>query len=155
MKYSKEFKEKIVQKVLSGKKVKDIALEIGVSGWSIYDWIKQRRKGYPTHKSSGPRGLVLLEKQNILLESKTISEDNMGEWLRKKGLHSDQLSKWKDEIIDTMKKNSQEKIENKKLRKENIFLRREIERKDKALAEAAVLLTLKKKFNHLWEDGER
>jgi len=40
---------------------------------------------------------------------------------------------------------------NKALRKENKRLKEELQRKDKALAEAAVLLTLKKKYHHLFD----
>jgi hypothetical protein len=45
---------------------------------------------------------------------------------------------------------------NTELKKENRRLQREPERKEKALAEAAVLLTLKKKFHNLFanEDEE-
>ena len=155
MKYSLEFKEKIVQKVLSGRRVKDLALEIGVCEWSIYDWIKKLRKGTLISNPSGPRGLVLQEKHKLLLESKIISDVNMGEWLRKKGLHSDHLLKWEEEIADAMNKNSREKIEIKKLQKEIEVLKNELQRKDRALSEAAVLLTLKKKYSHLWEGEEK
>jgi hypothetical protein len=40
------------------------------------------------------------------------------------------------------------------LSKENAKLKKEIDRKDKALAEAAALLVLQKKFRALWEDEE-
>jgi len=155
MKYSQEFKEKIVQKVLSGRKVRDIALEINVSEWSIYDWIKKMRKATPILNPSGPRGLLLQEKHKLLLESKVIPDVNLGEWLRKNGLHSDHLLKWEVEISDAMNTNNREKIEIKKLRKENEYLKNELQRKDRALSEAAVLLTLKKKYSHLWEGEEK
>lgn len=38
------------------------------------------------------------------------------------------------------------------LQQENDKLRKDLDRKDKALAEAAALLLLQKKFNALWED---
>jgi transposase-like protein len=38
------------------------------------------------------------------------------------------------------------------LQQENDKLKRELERKEKALVEAAALLLLQKKFNALWED---
>ncbi len=45
--------------------------------------------------------------------------------------------------------------DNAKLRKENKRLQKENERQKKALAEAAILLTLKKKYHHLFaEDRE-
>lgn len=155
MKYSQEFKEKIVQKVLSGQKVKAVAQESGVTGWSIYQWIKQHSNGTLSIETTGPRGLSFEEKHNLLLESQTIPVDKIGEWLRRKGIHSDHLVKWKKEIENAMNKNSKEKIENKKLREEIVILKKELKRKDKALAEAAVLLTLKKKYHYLWEDEEK
>jgi hypothetical protein len=54
-----------------------------------------------------------------------------------------------------MDNNSKEKEEIKKLKEENQLLKKELERKDKALAEAAILLTLKKKFKGLWEDEDK
>lgn len=154
MKYSQEFKEKIVQKVLFGQKVKAVAQECGVTSWSIYQWIKQHGNGAMYEERIGPRGLSFPERHSLLLESQTIANDKIGEWLRKKGIHSDHLIKWKKEIENAMNKNSQEKIENKKLRDENAMLKKELKRKEKALAEAAVLLTLKKKYHYLWEDEE-
>jgi Tfp pilus assembly protein PilN len=43
---------------------------------------------------------------------------------------------------------------NKALKKELKRLQTELDRKDKALAEAAVLLTLKKKFHHLFANED-
>jgi hypothetical protein len=42
----------------------------------------------------------------------------------------------------------------KELSKENAKLKKELQRKEKALAEAAALLVLQKKFQALWADGE-
>lgn len=41
------------------------------------------------------------------------------------------------------------------LKDENTRLKRELVRKDKALAEAAALLILQKKFRALWEDEDK
>lgn len=155
MGYTQEFKSQVVKKVLTGRKVQEISRETGVTDWTIYRWIKKYEHGTLDKETTGPRGLTLSDKQKLLLESQTLTEDNLGEWLRKKGLHSEHLNKWKDEITDAMDNNSKEKIEIKKLKEENQFLKKELERKDKALAEAAILITLKKKYNSLWEDEEK
>ena len=104
MKYSYDFKENVVQKALSGRNVREVAEETGVAAWSIYQWIKQFKNGNIKSESSGPRGYSLNKKQILLLEAQSISEENQGEWLRKNGLHSDHLNKWKDEIFDLMNK---------------------------------------------------
>lgn len=155
MKYSTKFRENIIQKVLNGQKVKDVAEEAGITGWSIYQWIKQHKNGNIQQERIGPRGFDLKKKQSLLLESKTITKNKMGIWLRKNGVHSEHLIKWEKEIEEIMNKNSKDKIENKRLLKENARLKKELERKDKALAEAAILLTLKKKYQHLWEDEDK
>lgn len=154
MKYSYEFKENIVQKALSGRNVREVADETGVTPWSIYQWIKQFKNGNFNSGGSGPKGFSLNKKQLLLLESKSISEEDQGEWLRKKGIHSDHLNKWKDEIFDAMNKKSEEKIELRKAKEKIKELQKEINRKDKALAEVTALLALKKKLSHLLEDEE-
>jgi transposase-like protein len=154
MKYTRDFKENVVQKALSGKEVKEVAEETGVTAWNIYQWIKQFKDGNIKSEGSGPKGFSLNKKQTLLLEAQSISEENQGEWLRKNGLHSDHLNKWKDEIFDIMNKRNEDKIELSRLKKENRELQKEINRKDKALAEVTALLTLKKKLIQLWGDGE-
>jgi transposase-like protein len=155
MKYSYEFKENIVKKALSGRNVKDIAVETGVTAWSIYQWIKQLNNGSLKSGGYSPRGLSLHKKQQLLLEAQSITEENQGEWLRKNGVHTDHLNKWQEEIFDAMDKNNKDKIENRKLKEENKLLQKELNKKDKALAEVTALLALKKKLSYLWEDEEK
>jgi len=155
MKYSYEFKENVVKKAISNGKIKEVAEETGVTPWSIYQWKKQFKNGNMKSGRSGPNGYSLNKKQLLLLESQSISEDNQGEWLRKNGLHSDHLNKWKDEIFDVMNKKNEDKIEIRKLKEKNKELEKEVNRKDKALAEVTALLTLKKKLISLWGDEEK
>jgi transposase-like protein len=155
MRYSYEFKENIVQKALTRKNVREVAEETGVTAWSIYQWIKQFESGNIKADETGPKGYSLNKKQLLLLEAQSIPEEDQGEWLRKNGLHSDHLNKWRDEIFDMMNKKNEDKIEIRKLKQKNKELEKEINRKDKALAEVTALLTLKKKLNHLWEDEEK
>ncbi len=155
MKYSHEFKENVVKKAISRGNVREVAEETGVAAWSIYQWIKQFKSGNIKTDETGPKGYSLNKKQMLLLEAQSIHEENQGEWLRKNGLHSDHLNKWRDEIFDMMNKKNEDKIVIRKLKEKNKTLEKEINRKDKALAEVTALLALKKKLNHLWEDEEK
>ena len=75
----------------------------------------------------------------------TKGEEQKGEWLRQHGLHSEHLPLWEQELTAVMNnKQSDLNQKNAELKKENKRLQKELERKEKALAEAAVLLTLKK-----------
>ncbi len=42
------------------------------------------------------------EKLTLLLESKTLDEEQKGEWLRQNGLHSEHLPLWEQELITVM-----------------------------------------------------
>ena len=95
------------------------------------------------------------EKLRLVLEGKGIPEDKQGEWLRGNGLHSEHLHQYEQEIRDIVEdKNEKQKDENRKLKQENKELKRELRRKEKALAEMAALLTLKKKADAIWGDKE-
>jgi transposase-like protein len=154
MKYTLDFQESIVKKALTSS-VREVSEETGISGWSIYRWIKEHGNGNMVASRNGPRSLTLPQKHALLLEYKTIAGENAGEWLRKNGLCSDHLEKWQKEISEAMGKNSEEKIEIRKLKDENEALKKELRRKEKALAEVSALLVLKKKLSHLWEDEEK
>jgi transposase-like protein len=84
-----------------------------------------------------------------------MAEDGRGEWLRQHGLHSEHLPLWEQELTSIMKdKQTDMRNDNANLRKENKRLQKENERQKKALAEAAILLTLKKKFQNLFVEDE-
>jgi transposase-like protein len=160
MRYTEVHKHALVSKALdsNGKTIEEIARENGVHPASLGRWLKLYRSGKmatgtgddirPSHRNPG-------EKLSLLLESKKITPETLGEWLRQHGLHSEHLKLWEQEL-STMANDNQnkEKEETAKLRKENRELRKDLARKEKALAEAAVLLTLKKKFPTLFEDNE-
>lgn len=160
MKYSEGFKAQAVTKVLSnhGRSINEVAAELNVYPATLSNWIKQAKEGNlglvegdaipPSQRHPG-------EKLSLLLESKTVPAEQLGEWLRKQGLHSEHLPLWEQELADFMKnKNTDLKSENTDLKKQNKELQKELARKEKALAEAAVLLTLKKKFQNLFTPDE-
>ena len=76
----------------------------------------------------------------------------MHAWCREKGLFAHHLVSWKTAFCAEEKAGASGTREIRTLRDENGQLKRELVRKDKALAEAAALLILQKKFRALWED---
>lgn len=157
MKYTKRFKESVLKKVLppENRSVPEVAREMGLSDQTIYNWKKMLEKGdLLLDEESSPSSIGRIEKFNLLLEGKTISEEESGKWLREKGLHSEHLNLWEQEFKDILKdKETELRQENTRLKKEKKELEKELRRKEKALAEVAALLTLKKKAAAIW--GER
>lgn len=160
MKYSMGFRASIVRKTQdgTGRSVYEVAKETGVSAATITSWKEQYKAGTlsldgcesvtPSQRSPG-------EKLSILLESRIIADENRGEWLRQRGLHSEHLPLWEQELTTMMNdKQTNLRSENSILKKDNKRLHRENDRQKEALAEAAILLTLKKKFPNLFEESK-
>ena len=92
---------------------------------------------------------------SIVLETATFSETQLSEYCREQGLYSEQIQQWKQACIDA---NSDDKMPitkaDKQDKKRIKALEKELHRKEKALAETADLLVLRKKFNALYELDE-
>jgi transposase-like protein len=159
MKYSKRIKESVLRKVLppENRRVPEVAREMGISEQTIYNWKKLAENGSMTLdvEQTSPVSLSSAEKLALLLEGSKKDETDMGAWLREKGLHSEHLNLWGQELRDTLKgKDTKYREENARLKKEKQELEKELRRKEKALAEMAALLTLKKKLNTMWGDED-
>ena len=105
-------------------------------------------------KSKCPEDWTAEEKLKALLEYDKLEEEQKGKYLRKKGLHSIHLQRWQQEFVEayaTKKKKPRGGDPKQKRIKE---LEKELRRKDKALAETAALLVLKKKAQAIWGDPE-
>jgi hypothetical protein len=93
------------------------------------------------------------EKYQLVLEAASIDNDQLGGFLRERGLHSEHITIWDQELREMIeKKNDKKDQELKALKKRNQELEKELQRKEKALAEAAALLLLKKKLDGLMQD---
>jgi len=87
-----------------------------------------------------------------------MSEIELSEYCRSKGLYPEQIKVWKLSCIKGNMTNNEQKKEieadaradKKRIRQ----LERELRRKDKALAETAAILVLRKKLSALWEEDE-
>jgi transposase len=154
MKYSRRIKESTLRKILppENRSVADVAHEMGISDQTIYNWKRQAENGTLFQNSTGsPVDTGQIERYNLVLEAKQHSPEELGTWLREKGLHSEHLTLWEQEIKDTLKNEDNAlKLENQNLKKKQKELEKELHRKEKALAEMAALMTLKKKADAYW-----
>ncbi len=75
-----------------------------------------------------------------------LSEEDLGGFLRERGLHSEYLTLWDQMIKD---RNDKKDKELKTRQRRTRELERELNRKEKALAEAAALFVLRKKLDDL------
>ena len=91
----------------------------------------------------------------VLLEAAPMSEAELAEYCRKKGLLVEQLRRWRNEVQSTLagsdkRERAEERAKDRRIRE----LERDLNRKNKALAETAALLVLSRKYEALGTDGE-
>lgn len=93
------------------------------------------------------------QKLAVVLEAASLSDGELGVFLRSKGITSAVLDEWKQQALVGLRGTSQISDQTKGFRRVK-ELERELQRKDKALAEAAALLVLKKKAHEIWGDED-
>jgi len=160
-KYSEEFKASIVAKLLPPHNVSvpDLVKETGIPKDTLYTWRSKYRHGQSESGSSRDQqtGKFSNEaKLTIVIETASCNEVELGEYCRRKGLYPEQITGWKNAFIQgspaPLSKAEREQMkEQTKTIKE---LEKELHRKEKALAETAALLVLRKKYQALWEEPE-
>jgi transposase len=161
MKYSEGFRNSVLKKVLppNNQSVYSVAKEVGVSAITIHSWLSKLKDGTLSFNREGadptPSQRDVSEKFKLLLESKMLPDEEMGEWLRQHGLHSEHLVLWEQEMEGIVTDKQQDlKHQIAKLKKEIKLLKKERVRDKSAMAEALALLTLKKKVDALMGSEE-
>lgn len=152
-KYPKEMKEAIMARMLEGDEtVTDIQRDTGVGINTLYRWRDQAKhqKGLSaTTKYKNADKWSSQDKFMVVLETANLTEIEFSEYCLEKGVYPEQVKEWKEACINA-NDNAREKVtqagkELRAERKEKEKLEKELARKEKALAEAAALLVLRKK----------
>jgi hypothetical protein len=156
-KYSEAFVEQALVKVFSrgDRTVRSVADELNVNYHALKHWMKGKsleKINLLAPKEKRPQDWSAEEQLVALHESYGLSGDALQAWCREKGLFAHHLAGWKAAFCVEGKGSASGGREFRILKDENDSLKRELVRKEKALAEAAALLILQKKFRALWED---
>ena len=163
--YSFEFQEQALKKVYSRgeRTIESVAAELNMSAATLKGWMKRKVKQAPTQEMSTntekrPQDWRVEEQLLALQESFGLEGEALHAWCRERGLFAHHLTSWKSAFCAGRKSNfdlAENKAGARELRDQNDQLKRELKRKEKALAEAAALLVLQKKFRALWEEEEQ
>ena len=100
-----------------------------------------------------PQNWPAEEKFQAVLTYESLDEEERGKYLREHGLYSVDIERWRDEMVAILKKKPKSgkgDPQANRIKK----LESELRRKEKALAETAALLVLKKKADAIWGDDE-
>lgn len=162
MRYSPERKEAVLKKMIPphNRSIKQLAIEEGISEATLYNWRQEARaKGILLPDSdTGPEGWTARDKFAAVMESASLNEQETAEYCRRKGIYPHQLKQWRKACENAndwdrqanIKLKSEQKTNQKRIK----VLEKELQRKEKALAEAAALLVLQKKVQAIWEESE-
>lgn len=157
MKYSRSLKQSVLKKIYppESRSVRSVSREMGISEQTIRKWkaVGESSRLGPATDEKSPRYYSDLEKYQMVMEGLRLSEEELGRFLREKGLHSEHLTLWDQELREMVKrKKTQKDLEMRSIIQENKALKKDLARKEKALAEMGALLVLKKKFETLMEE---
>ena len=158
MNYSSELKEALLRRMLppNNESITKISREEGISEQTLRNWRdKARADGTAAPGTDAvPDDWSTQDKFLIVVETASMSEAELAEYARKKGLYVEQIKAWRDACMNANGGVAKQAAELSKKLKEseraNRQLQKELERKEKALAETAALLVLRKKADAIW-----
>lgn len=156
IRYTEAFIEQALIKVYSRgeRTIQSVAEELNVNCHTVKNWMKRKRAdtvGLLVAKERRPQDWTTEQQLMALHETHNMTGEALQRWCRENGLFMHHLSSWKTAFCEGTKVASGMR-ETRALKDENEQLKRELIRKERALAEAAALLILQKKFRALWED---
>ncbi len=163
--HSEKFKSRLIAKMMGpgALSANSLAAEVGLSQTTLSRWLREAHtvpdmseKSRRTSPALSPRrsqDWSAEEKSRVVVESRSLSEQERGAFLRKEGLHQAQLDAWAGAMHSALtagKKAKKASADRKRIK----MLERELRRKEKALAETAALLVLQKKVHAIWGDED-
>lgn len=140
--YAAERKGSVVRRMLESpdRPIRELSQETGISVWSLYDWRKKAMKdnqlvagkSNPSGKQASSPKRTAIQKIAVVAETAAFNEAELAEYCRQQALREAKA------------------VQARRIKE----LEREPRRKERALAETAALLTLRKKASAIWGGGE-
>jgi hypothetical protein len=146
-----------------------LSKETGISQATLSRWLNgaatiepvankhKGRRGSADEQGAGEEGAPAVrstprtgaDKLRLVGQAEGLEGDALGAFLRREGVHLAELEQWRKLAREALG-GPKRQAPSKELRR----VRAELARKEKALAEAAVLLVLKKKVEEIWGDED-
>ena len=162
---NRSFKIQAVEKALSRSEhtsLLEVEKSLGVGYSTLSKWIvKSRHNEFDEAtnqlirpdmaKDKRPQDWSLEDRFGMVLECNSLDEAAVSRLCRERGIYSHHIKQWNlDFVLGSTANTSTKNVSQMKvLKTENKSLKRELNRKDKALAETAALLVLQKKVNDI------
>ena len=108
------------------------------------------------HTEKRPEDWSKEQRFNAIVACHDLSEEQINAYCRTQGIYVHHIEQWKLEFLgaNNIADNAQSQQKVRQLAQQNQKLKRDLNRKDKALAETAALLVLQKKVQDIWSEDE-
>jgi transposase len=147
--YSVAFKQKMVQRLIGKDSISAMELEreTGVRQQNLSRWLLEARSLPKVARDQKKPRWTVEQKAQLVTATANLTGEKLKSFLEREGVKLAELEEWRLALDgrETASMSMTRRIRN---------LERELARKEKALAEAAALLILKKKVDALFLDGE-
>lgn len=157
-KMSKEFKEAIVQKIMTrgDLSVREVCEAEGVKPSVAKNWLYGRGKVAGMKNPGEIKKWSAADKLKVLFETSSLAENDFGSYLRREGLYSHQVSEWRAEVLKSLDEaRTRPQTAKRDGRDDRIKeLEHDLARMEKALAEASARMMLQKKADLFWAERD-
>jgi len=155
--YNESFRQQALEKVFGrgSNTVRSVAEDLNMSSGTLKNWMKtekNRSQSKAGLRSKRPKDWSLAERLEILKDSHTLDDEALNALCREKGVFRHHLGQWQASFVSGGAVANRAEL--RELKDTNKALTRELNRKEKALAEAAALLVLQKKYRALWVEKD-
>lgn len=153
--YAEEFKESVIARMLppNNADIPELAMATGIPKDTLYSWrIKHRKSKVNRIARADQTGSFSSEEiYAIVVETASMNENELSAYCRRKGLYCEQIDVWRkhcQQANAAQNTRADRGLIGKQAQRIK-SLESELRRKDKALAETAALLVLKKKVREI------
>ena len=113
--YTKEFKDSVLRRLEQNETVGSLSEELDISKSTIYQWVRthnKKQKDFSINLKSS-NNWTSEDKFHVVLETAPLSETELAEYCRRKGIYVDEVKAWRNQCI---KANLDEKEDPKELK---------------------------------------
>lgn len=160
--YTESERIDLVRKLLppENKTPLQLSQESGISKTTLHEWKKRYEVelGEKTTQTTSSKKYNSREKFLAVMETYTMTELQLSQYCRSKGIYVEDIKKWRESCLDANNDNKSNSVDIKnelmEEKKRSKNLEKDLDRKTKALAETAALLVLSKKLGAILGETE-
>jgi transposase len=152
--YGERYKQRVVARMLppESTSAEQLSREVGIGADTLERWRKELQS-----KPARERVWTAAARLEAVIATAALDEAQRSAWCREKGIYLKDLEQWRASASTALAQPEEVRASPQETRKDKQRIKeleRELQRKEKALAEAAALLILSKKVEAIFRQGE-